>query len=181
MSDKAHEMEHKPVSGRTLLLSCLAAAALAAVALVLFVLPAEYGQDPTGLGEALGLTRLAQTAPVGRPVFDPEAEGNRQDNVEIVIPAGGGLEYKLHVVKGDHIEYSWSSGDTELYFDFHGEPDGDETGYFESYAEGTAAGLAGSLNAPFDGRHGWYWENMTDKPVTVSLLTFGTYSVIGKI
>ena len=167
MSEKAHEMEHKAVSGRTLLLSSIAACILAAIALLLFVLPAEYGKDPTGIGTALGLTRLAQTASVGRPVFDPEAEGNRQDNVDIVIPPGGGLEYKLHVKKGDHIEYSWSSSETPLYFDFHGEPDGDETGYFESYA--------------FDGKHGWYWENNTDEPVTVSLLTFGTYSVIGKL
>ena len=74
-----------------------------------------------------------------------------------------------------------NGSETPLYFDFHGEPDGDETGYFESYAEGTAEGLAGSLNAPFDGKHGWYWENNTDEPVTVSLLTFGTYSVIGKL
>ena len=181
MSEKAHEIEHKPVSGRTLLLSSIAAGILAGVALVLFVLPAEYGKDPTGIGTALGLTRLAQTNTYVRPVFDPEVEGNRQDNVDIVIPAGGGLEYKLHVKKGEHVEYSWSSSNTALYFDFHGEPDGDETGYYESYAEGTAAGLAGALDAPFDGNHGWYWENNTGEPVTVSLLTFGTYSVVGKI
>ena len=179
MSEKAHEHEHNPVSARTLVLSCLGAAVLASIALVLFVLPAEYGKDPTGIGAALGLTRLAENAPVMREVFDPEAPGNRQDTVEIQVPAGKGLEYKLHVKKGDHIEYSWTSDSAELYFDFHGEPDGDTTGYFESYAEGTAAGLAGSLNAPFDGNHGWYWENRTDQPATVKLLTFGTYSVVG--
>jgi hypothetical protein len=181
MTETPDEIPHDQVSNRGLLLACLVAVIMAVVALVLFVWPAEYGKDPTGIGSALGLTRLAETAPAARPVFDPEAEGNRQDNIDIVIPAGGGLEYKLHAVKGDHIEYSWSSGDTELYFDFHGEPDGDATGYFESYAEGTAAGLAGSLNAPFDGRHGWYWENNTDGPVTVSLLTFGAYTVVGKL
>ncbi len=179
MTEKAHEHEHNPVSGRTLLLSCAAATVLAAIALVLFILPAEYGKDPTGIGGALGLTRLAQTVSAKHEVFDPEAPGNRQDTIDIELPPGKGLEYKLHVKKGDHIEYSWTSDVPELYFDFHGEPDGDTTGYFESYAEGSAAGLAGSLNAPFDGQHGWYWENRTDKPATVKLLTFGTYSVVG--
>ncbi len=181
MTDTAKEVTHGQVSARTLALSCVGAVVLAALALVLFILPAEYGKDPTGVGKALGLTRLASTAPVVREVFDPEKPGNRQDNVEIVVPAGKGLEYKLHVKKGDHFEYSWSSNSTALYFDFHGEPDGDTSGYFESYAEGTANGLAGSLNAPFDGNHGWYWENRSDQPATVKLLTFGTYSVVGKL
>ncbi|HYD25937.1 MAG TPA: hypothetical protein VEB68_14200, partial [Croceibacterium sp.] len=36
-----------------------AAVAVAAAGLVVFVLPAEYGIDPTGAGAALGLTQLA--------------------------------------------------------------------------------------------------------------------------
>lgn len=181
MTQTPDEMPHNPISGRTLLLSSIAAAVLAGLALVLFVLPAEYGIDVTGAGKSLGLTRLSQTATVKNRTLDQSAEGYRQDTIEIEIPAGDGLEYKLHVAKGGHIEYSWTADAAALYFDFHGEPDGDKTGYFESYAEGTAAGLAGSLNAPFDGRHGWYWENQSDKPVTVKLLTFGVYTVVGKI
>jgi hypothetical protein len=180
MTATSEEFPHDQVSSRTLVLSSIGAAVLAAIALVLFILPAEYGIDPTGAGKALGLDRLAQTAAVKRNTLDEDAEGYRKDTVEIEIPPAGGLEYKLHVKKGDHFEYSWTSP-VPLYFDFHGEPDGDDSGYFESYAEGTAAGLAGSLNAPFDGRHGWYWENRTDQPVTVKLLTFGIYTVVGKL
>src|SRR5690606_31752466 len=36
------------------------AAAVAAAVLVVFVLPAEFGIDPTGAGRALGLTKLAE-------------------------------------------------------------------------------------------------------------------------
>ena len=35
----------------------------AVLATVLFIMPAEYGVDPTGLGTKLGLTDLEQTAP----------------------------------------------------------------------------------------------------------------------
>ena len=29
------------------------------------------------------------------------------------------------------------------------------------------------LEAAFDGKHGWFWRNRTDKPVTVTLHTEG--------
>jgi len=48
-------------SRKKLLIGSAAAAAVAAVALVVFILPAEYGIDPTGAGEALGVTKLSQT------------------------------------------------------------------------------------------------------------------------
>ena len=34
----------------------------------------------------------------------------------------------------------------------------------------------GSYTAPFDGVHGWYWENLTDSPVTITLRTAGFYA-----
>jgi hypothetical protein len=43
-----------------LLRSTLIALGVAAVILVGFVLPSEYGVDPTGVGNALGLTRMGQ-------------------------------------------------------------------------------------------------------------------------
>jgi hypothetical protein len=46
-------------SGKKLLIGSAIALAVAAAGLVVFVLPAEYGIDPTGAGEALGLTKLS--------------------------------------------------------------------------------------------------------------------------
>jgi hypothetical protein len=46
-------------SRKKLLVGSAAALAVAAVALVVFVLPAEYGIDPTGAGAALGLNKLS--------------------------------------------------------------------------------------------------------------------------
>ena len=47
-------------SGKKLLIGSAAALGVAAVAVVGFVLPAEYGIDPLGIGKALGLTELSE-------------------------------------------------------------------------------------------------------------------------
>ena len=48
-----------PPPRKKLLLGIAGAVAVAAVALVVFILPAEYGIDPTGAGKALGLNKLS--------------------------------------------------------------------------------------------------------------------------
>lgn len=47
-------------TSRQLAVSTLAAAAVAALVLVIAILPAEYGFDPTGAGRALGLTQMGE-------------------------------------------------------------------------------------------------------------------------
>lgn len=56
-----------------------------------------------------------------------------QDKISIIIPARGGKEYKLYLEKNATFEYAWQTNSGELFFDFHGEPAGDTTGYFKSF------------------------------------------------
>ena len=170
----------------TLIKASILAVIIAAVALILVILPAEYNIDPTGVGEALQLTSIAQAAEVPSveemsPVEDTvQAEppvSERDDNVSIEIPANKGLEYKLLMEKHAHIEYEWKTDGEELYFDFHGEPRGDTTGYFESFAITTSNKMKGTLTTPFAGSHGWYWKNTTDTPVIVTLSIKGSYVI----
>ena len=58
MTDTEHTIATPP-SPKKLVLGVAAAVGVAAVALVVFILPAEYGIDPTGAGKALGVTKLA--------------------------------------------------------------------------------------------------------------------------
>jgi hypothetical protein len=176
------EVEHPIQSTATLVKVTLIAALIAAILLVTAILPAEYNIDPTGLGEKMGLTELApkkKTLVSRKPPQKSSKDGFMSDRVEVIIPAGKGQEYKFHLLKGSRMLYSWDSMGIPLYFDFHGEPDGDTTGYFESYTESTASEVKGSFKAPFDGSHGWYWENKTDAPVSVILSTQGQYEIIG--
>ena len=98
-----------------------------------------------------------------------------KDTIEITIPARGDKEYKLHVDQGASFEYSWETAGTELFFDFHGEPKGDTSGYFKSFKKATSSHESGSLTTTFAGTHGWYWKNNTQSPVIITLKTKGEY------
>jgi hypothetical protein len=99
----------------------------------------------------------------------------RQDSISITIPARGDTEYKLQMEKGATLEYAWETNGTELFFDFHGEPAGDTTGYFESFKKSIDSQSNGSLTTSFEGTHGWYWKNDTPSPVTIELKVKGAY------
>jgi hypothetical protein len=57
---KEKTMQHT-VSSNTLIKAALSATVLAGIILVTLILPAEYNIDPTGLGQKIGVTVLAQT------------------------------------------------------------------------------------------------------------------------
>lgn len=154
------------------------AAAVAFAVLLLFILPAEYGVDPTGFGDAIGIKEIAAPSDAGPSVHGIEDEPFRTDAIDVVIPPRSGLEYKFSMNQGSGLVYSWNAT-APLYFDFHGEPAGDTTGYFESYEVDTRNTGDGSFNAPFEGTHGWYWRNDSSQSVTVTLTTAGHYEVVG--
>ena len=99
------------------------------------------------------------------------------DIITVIIPARGDKEYKLHLEKGATFSYSWQSRNVELFFDFHGEPKGDTTGYFKSFTKGTDSQSNGALTSVFEGTHGWYWKNNNSFPVTVTLKVNGEYQL----
>ena len=103
-----------------------------------------------------------------------------KDSIEITIPARGEKEYKLFLTKGATFEYAWTTDGKELFFDFHGEPAGDTTGYFESFRKSTEKQSNGSLTSSFEGTHGWYWKNSSRSPITISLKVNGDYKLINK-
>jgi len=144
------------------------------------VLPTEFGIDPTGVGAMLGLDVL-HVEEYHSDIISRPGEGGllfRQDEVEILIPANEGLEYKFFLDMHANLTYDWCSS-ASLYFDMHGEPDGDTSGYFESYGEASVDKMSGSITVPFAGSHGWYWRNDTDDEIIVNLKTLGNYEVIG--
>lgn len=201
-------MQHT-VSSKTLIKASFSAVILAAIALVSLILPAEYNIDPTGVGKALGLTALAQPdsgtqmAPVlaasesdtsQTPANAPQSDAAKppEHSINVTVPAGRGVEYKFHMTQFAKMEYQWStntetatdtatnnSSPSPLYFDLHGEPQGDTTGYFESYVIATSDEMKGSFTAPFAGSHGWYWKNTSAQAITVQLKVSGDFTVIG--
>jgi hypothetical protein len=155
----------------------------AVITLFTIILPAEYNIDPSGIGHKLGLTVFHN---VKAEMSDPlsleavsEKSKNRTETIEVIVPAGRGVEYKFIMEQYQKLEYEWITDSSALYFDLHGEPKGDTTGYFESYAIATLGEMKGSFTAPFAGSHGWYWKNTSDSPVTVQLIVRGEYAKHG--
>lgn len=130
---------------------------------------------------AINNKTIVKTKPKASTAEPKKVSSKWLNTVVIIVPAGLGLEYKFTMKKNAKLIYSWASNGTKLYYDFHGEPSGDKTGYFKSYQIKTANSSKGELIAPFTGVHGWYWENNTKSAVKVTLKTKGKYKIKGLI
>ena len=84
-------------------------------------------------------------------------------------------EVKAQLDKGQMIVYSWSvDGGNKVYVDFHGHDPALGERFWVRYEEADGVtGRNGSLVAPFKGQHGWYWLNVSEKPVTITLNVTG--------
>jgi len=178
MNNIANNSSIEVQSKTTIIKACLYAIVLAIIATLTVVLPAEYNIDPTGIGKKIGLTQLAANESTGDATQPTNQFERQMDSVSIEVPAGQGLEYKFQIDQYGKLKYQWTST-RKLHFDFHGEPEGDTTGFFESYGIGSAFAIHGTLTTPFEGSHGWYWRNDGEEAATVTLNTQGEYSIIG--
>ena len=97
------------------------------------------------------------------------------DTVEYILQPFESVEYKYRLDSESTLIYAWDASDS-VTFDFHGEPDDGPEGFAESYSIGKGPSENGSFIAPFNGIHGWFWENRGSDAVTVRLKTSGFYS-----
>jgi hypothetical protein len=196
-------------SGRRIALSVGLAVIVAAIVLVVAVLPAEYGIDPTGIGRALGLDAL--NAPASRTIEVRDVIGGNERVREVEIPAfnepvplpnpavhqaedrpietrtvtltlgvDDETEVKAVLRASKVIEYTWKTDGGLVYCDMHGHDPAAGQDFFVRYREDQegATEATGSLVAPFDGEHGWYWLNLHDGPVTITLTVTGFFDDI---
>jgi len=190
-------------------MSVLVAVAVAIVVLVIGVLPAEYGIDPTGVGRMLGLTEL--NAPPSRTIEVRDVLGGNERVREVEIPdfnepvplpnpavhqsedrpiqtrtvtltlkANQETEIKTVLRTNKVIVYTWHAEGGPVYCDLHGHDPAAGSEFFVRYREDQegATDVTGSLVAPFDGEHGWYWLNISEVPVTITLTVTGFFDDI---
>ena len=197
MSRAMSPFEQDPPTTRRLLLGIGGALIAAALVLLLVVLPAEYNLDLTGFGKLSGLTALSRPTrtlqvrdvvggnekwheikvpdsrdPVPLPnpaVAQIKPAAARTENITVKLKPGQQTEIKAILDASQVIVYSWRAEGGAVYTDFHGhEPDaGDAFVRYEEQKSGSEG--HGSLVAPFAGEHGWYWLNISDQPVTITL------------
>jgi hypothetical protein len=195
-------------SGRQVAFGSVVAIAIAAVAMVFFILPAERDIDLTGFGEKTGLTGLAQSG-TGTNIY--LARGLKRKNVlfplgadarpdeatlratlaakGIAVPAGAkfrsdhweyellpydSIEMKYKLAQGQPMIFAWR-GSVPLHYDMHSVPDRGGNPATESFAISDAPSQTAVYVAPFTGIHGWFWQNQTLNPVTVTIDSTGAY------
>lgn len=200
MSDeKAPAGSEAAPSKRTLLIAIGAAAATAVVITLAAILPAEYNKDPLGLGRLTGLSRLwapeavvAGPDPSGSPAAIRQPAGFRTDTFEIPLAADGdatrrnALEFKVRLRKGGSLVYSWQTEGLavpeDLMFDFHGHTVAEDAKggpvSVADYEKGSGATANGSLVAPIEGIHGWYFRNRSAQPIRVRVRLSGFYQLV---
>ena len=180
-----------------LLKSTVIAIIVAIILLVMVILPAEYGTDPTGVGKKLGLKEMGE---IKMSILDETQKKSSQENaassididhtedtienedvVEQTLEPGQAIEIKLEMKSGALVQYKWETSKGGLNYDLHGD------GYkgsqkFVSYKKGRMVQSdSGELQAEFDGYHGWFWRNRENYSVTVNLKTSGDYIQIKKM
>lgn len=196
------ELSELPTS-RQLIRSTLIALVGAGALLVTVILPSEYGIDPTGAGRILGLTEMgeikmqleeeaaadlaselgADDTPMAQTASNPAvAVADRTDRKEITLEPGEGAEIKLRADKGVRITYSWSVSGGAVNYDMHGDPLVKRRGFYHGYGKGKASvGQKGSIVTAFDGTHGWFWRNRSEKRVIITIQTSGKYADIQRV
>jgi hypothetical protein len=117
-----------------------------------------------------------QPPPPTPGAISPQSGGYKQDAVEFTLAPGEGMEYKYRLAKGAAFIYSWTTTGP-VHFEMHSVPDGAPRDFAETFEklDDRPAGH-GSYVAPFTGIHGWWWENKTDKPVTLKMTTAGFFT-----
>jgi hypothetical protein len=102
----------------------------------------------------------------------------KTESLVIELAADGRVEYKIFMAQGDTIVFNWSVDGEEVYYDFHAHDAAFGQNFFTRYGEGYGVRRSGAIVAPYDGQHGWYWQNLEPEPEVITLEVAGFYDKI---
>jgi len=139
------------------------------------VAPAPVATKPAVVAQPA----VAAAAPM--PVAKP-APAVKSDEISFTLVPGQGAEVKLEMKEGTLVSYEWSANGGKLNYDTHGDPYNPPKGFYHGYGKGRfQPGDSGTLEAAFDGKHGWFWRNRTKKDVVLTLKTEGDYIKLQRV
>ena len=105
-----------------------------------------------------------------------------QHTTTVTLKNGQAAEIKLAMRKDASVRYEWSTAGVPVNYDTHGDPVGAPKDFYHGYGKGrNKTGDSGTLQAAFDGKHGWYWRNRSGAEVTITLKTSGDYEKIERV
>src|SRR5690606_32279294 len=113
----------------------------------------------------------APTAPAEKPAAPEkqEAAPAAQHTMTVKLKPGQGAEIKVTMRKDASLRYDWTTEGGPVNYDTHGDPANAPKNFYHGYGKGrNTASDSGTLQAAFDGTHGWFWRNRTNSEVTVT-------------
>ena len=119
-------------------------------------------------------------AMVAEPALTDSTYQSRRDSMSVTIDPTKRIEVKLVMKKGQKADFDWKATG-EVGYNLHGEVPTDPSIKAHIYQRGSSAGEKGSIEAVFDGVHGWSWRNNGEKPVTVTVKASGQFSELKKM
>jgi hypothetical protein len=125
----------------------------------------------------------ATTAPAASELAPaPAVAAVKSDEMTIKLTPGQGAEIKLEMLKGATVSFHWTGNGGKVNYDTHGDPYGAPRSFYHGYGKGRfTPEVEGTLEAAFDGYHGWFWRNRTKQDVTVTLRVEGDYIAIKRV
>jgi hypothetical protein len=152
-------------------------------------LSADAAADKTAPALAKALETAPTPSPAAKPAAQPPAESpvkgvasGQQHTMTVKLKPGQGAEIKLTMLKDAKVSYEWTTEGGPVNYDTHGDPVNAPKSFYHGYGKGrNTASDTGTLQAAFDGSHGWFWRNRTNVEVTVTLKTSGDYTQIKRV
>ena len=139
-------------------------------------------QDDVVVGQIVPVEAKPAEAPAPQVATaeKPAAQATgRRDEMTFTLAPGQGVEIKLVMREGAKANFAWIADGGVVNFDTHGD---NSNGRKVSYEKGRSVPSdEGTLEAAFDGNHGWFWRNRGDGDVSVTLQTEGDYIEIKRV
>lgn len=130
--------------------------------------------------QAVAVIKQPEPAPVTASAA-PSTTEIKADEITIRLKPGQAAEIKLLMKQDATVSFAWQA-DGPINFDTHGDPTIPVAGFYHGYGKGRSVSKdMGILKAAFDGAHGWFWRNRTEKTVTLTLRTKGAYSKLKRV
>ncbi len=111
----------------------------------------------------------------------PAVAQARRDSMTVTIQPAKRIEVKLVMKKGQKADFEWKSVGGDVGYNLHGEVPTDPSVKAHIYQRGSSSAEKGSIEAVFDGVHGWSWRNNGEKAVTITVKASGQFAALKKM
>lgn len=105
----------------------------------------------------------------------------KTETLTIELAADSRVEYKIFMSQGDSVLFDWSVNGEDIYYDLHAHDAAFDEEFYTRYDAGRGKERFGTIIAPYDGQHGWYWQNLEPDDEAITLRVAGFYDKIVKI